>query len=45
MSYQPPEIAILGSVEDLTLQFNKIGVDPDFITPVAPSIVGVVTSI
>jgi hypothetical protein len=33
MVYQPPEIRVLGSVEELTLQFDKIGDALDAFSP------------
>lgn len=37
MTYEPPEMSILGSVEELTLVFNKVGLDPDIFTPAPPA--------
>ena len=40
MEYGPPEIRILGTVEELTLQFDKIGAVADFLTPQVPLLDG-----
>lgn len=45
MGYEPPEISILGTVEELTLNhggthFDKIGSTPDFLTPQNPNLDG-----
>ncbi|MFN2487734.1 MAG: hypothetical protein ABR609_14210 [Acidimicrobiia bacterium] len=40
MGYESPEMRILGSVEELTLQFDKIGDKADFLTPQVPNLDG-----
>ena len=41
MTYEPPEIRILGSVEELTL-LNKVGPDPDMFSDIVPIIGSIV---
>lgn len=38
--YEPPKIERLGSLHDMTKQFNKVGSTPDFITPTNGAIIG-----
>jgi hypothetical protein len=40
MEYESPRISVLGSIEELTLQFDKIGDEPDFLTPQNPLLDG-----
>lgn len=40
MEYESPRISVLGSIEELTLQFDKIGDEPDFLTPQNPQLDG-----
>ncbi len=38
--YESPEIRVLGTIEELTLQFDKIGDVSDFLTPQVPVLDG-----
>lgn len=40
MQYESPEIKVLGTIEELTLQFDKIGDVSDFLTPQVPVLDG-----
>ena len=40
MGYESPQISVLGSVEALTLQLDKIGDKPDILTPIIPALDG-----
>jgi hypothetical protein len=40
MEYQAPEIRVLGTVEELTRSLDKIGAEPDFLTPIIPALDG-----
>lgn len=40
MEYESPRISLLGSIEELTLQLDKIGDEPDILTPIIPQLDG-----
>jgi hypothetical protein len=39
MGYEPPDIKLLGSVEELTL-LDKVGSEPDVLTAIIPQLDG-----
>jgi hypothetical protein len=40
MEYESPRISLLGSIEELTLQLDKIGDNADALTPIMPELDG-----
>lgn len=40
MDYRPPGLEVLGTLEELTGQFDKIGDTPDAVTPFVPTLDG-----
>ena len=43
--YEAPKVTDLGSLEEMTLQFNKVGPAPDSLSQINPVVVGSFTSI
>ena len=39
-TYEPPSIRVLGTVEELTQQLNKVGPQADALTQLDPNVVG-----
>ena len=44
-TYEAPKFIELGSLEEMTLQFNKIGPAPDTLSQINPVVVGSFTPI